>query len=297
MLYPKILRTLGWLGGKQAQNKNLFVANMLPWHLDTSYCEPFAGMLSVLLAREKVKTEIVGDRNGYIVNWWRCLQSQPDALAHLLRHTPYAEAEYDKACGILFGDDTADQLWTAWAFYAYLRMSQIPSGKRTGFLLQMDPGRGRGMWRDQEVARLNERIRDMEIVEMDAVRLLERVAERDYMVIYCDPPYAESKTGGQDYAVSVDYDELGEMLSRQQGRVAISGYGQEWDHLGWERYEYPVSISSFSSRGDSRKGERIEVLWCNYNARKEASAYWAALAIADKGMDRQLKRKANHSPQ
>jgi hypothetical protein len=48
-----------------------------------NYVEPFAGSLAVLLARPHApKTETVNDLDHYIVNFWRALQHDPQAVAH-----------------------------------------------------------------------------------------------------------------------------------------------------------------------------------------------------------------------
>lgn len=49
-----------------------------------NYVEPFAGSLAVLLARPQpfAGTETVNDACGFIANFWRALQADPDAVAH-----------------------------------------------------------------------------------------------------------------------------------------------------------------------------------------------------------------------
>ena len=47
-----------------------------------NYVEPFGGSLAVLLARPfPVRTETVNDASGFIVNFWRAVQSEPNAVA------------------------------------------------------------------------------------------------------------------------------------------------------------------------------------------------------------------------
>ena len=60
-----------------------------------------------------------------------------------------------------------------------------------------------------------------------------------------------------------------DLLLVQQGQVAISGYGQEWDHLGWTRSE---KESRFVFNGETSISEsRVEVLWMNYDINDEKS--------------------------
>jgi DNA adenine methylase len=45
------------------------------------YLEPFCGSLAMLLASEPASLEVVGDANGFIANFWRCVRHQPQAVA------------------------------------------------------------------------------------------------------------------------------------------------------------------------------------------------------------------------
>ena len=59
-----------------------------------NYVEPFAGSLAVLLARPRPfdGTETVNDLNGWLCNFWRALQADPDAVAH---HADWPVSELD----------------------------------------------------------------------------------------------------------------------------------------------------------------------------------------------------------
>lgn len=81
-----------WFGGKRR------VANVLWSRFDptvTNYVEPFAGSLAVLLARPggAGRWETVNDLDDMLVNLWRSIKRDPDAVA---RHAdfPIVEAEY-----------------------------------------------------------------------------------------------------------------------------------------------------------------------------------------------------------
>ena len=58
-----------------------------------NYVEPFAGSLAVLLGRPTApRTETVNDLDHYIVNFWRALQHDPQAVAHYANN-PVNEAD------------------------------------------------------------------------------------------------------------------------------------------------------------------------------------------------------------
>lgn len=67
-----------WFGGKSR------VASLVWERLGDvpNYVEPFAGSLAVLLGRPHApKTETVNDRDAFLANFWRAVQSDPDAVA------------------------------------------------------------------------------------------------------------------------------------------------------------------------------------------------------------------------
>ncbi len=88
-------RTLSYYGGKRGYGKAQWIASFLPHTPDSCYIEPFAGMAGVLLARAPVKTEILNDLNGRVVNWWRAVRDKPEEFGRLLEFTPFSRAEYE----------------------------------------------------------------------------------------------------------------------------------------------------------------------------------------------------------
>ena len=67
---------LRWPGGKSRMLKRILP--MIPPHV--CYCEPFAGGLAVLLAKERSSVEVVNDLNGNLVALYRNLQYHLPAL-------------------------------------------------------------------------------------------------------------------------------------------------------------------------------------------------------------------------
>ena len=67
-----------WFGGKSR-------AASLVWERFgdvPNYVEPFAGSLATLLLRpHEAKTETVNDKDAYLVNFWRAVQADPEAVA------------------------------------------------------------------------------------------------------------------------------------------------------------------------------------------------------------------------
>jgi DNA adenine methylase len=83
---------LRWHGGKWRHGHH--VVAWLPPH--RIYVEPFGGVASVLLQKERSAAEVYNDLDGEVLNLFRVLQDPAHAnrLIELLRVTPYARAEF-----------------------------------------------------------------------------------------------------------------------------------------------------------------------------------------------------------
>lgn len=239
-----------------------WIVSLLPSDTNVCYVEPFAGMLGVLLRRPTSKQEIANDLNDRIVNWWQVLRDKPDALMHKCIATARSEVDFQHCWDTI---DEGTDVERAAKLFSVLNWSRTSSDANPFFQVDYDnrvysaAGRQVDAWleRHYDVAR---RMRNVQLLHRDAIGLLDDCASRDYAVIYCDPPY--HSTAGVYRFNNLDVDAFTEALQSQRGRVAISGSGDEWDHLGWQRHERE------KMRG-SRQGGRIvatEVLWTNYFA-------------------------------
>ena len=263
------LSGLPYYGGKSYnanQQTGPWIASLLPSDLDVLYCEPFAGMLGVLLQRPKAKMELVNDINHRIVNWWRIIRGQPDSFAHLLDTTPMSRVEYQYAVENMDNNALSD-LERARLFHIVLQQGiaqgdgkQGMGGWRVGYKTQGSSSVGR--WQGQRVHALSRRLRSVQLECRDALEVLERTTTLERAVIYCDPPYRDADASPYAFK-NIDREELARLLMEQKGMVAISGYGDEWEHLGWHRHEKSTMRHTMRYL-ESVATQRTEVLWTNY---------------------------------
>ena len=238
-----------------------FVASLLPREREIVYIETHCGMLGVLLSRRPAKCEIANDLNGRVVNFWRVIRDSGDELERLVRYTPYARSEFDHCKRTL---DEGDELERARKFYVVVRMSMYHAdGSSGGFAMTYTTHHGRVSLFWKRVKRLQARVERVMFDCRPAIEVLDKHQHRSDAVIYVDPPYASA--GSNDtYGISRhDYDDTLRLLHAQAGRVAVSGYNDEWDDLGWMRHECPTFTTSMQSDGN-RRLERVEVVWTNY---------------------------------
>ena len=109
----------GWYGGKFSH---------LDWLLPLlsschHYCEPFAGSAAVLLNRNPSPIETCNDLDGEIVNFFRVLRDNHEALTRGIGLTPFSREEFALACTL---DPTLTPLERARRFY--VRARQVRTG-------------------------------------------------------------------------------------------------------------------------------------------------------------------------
>ncbi len=263
------LRALPYLGGKSSssnQGTGRWIASLLPQEREVCYVEPFAGMLGVLLQRPRATYEIANDLDGRIVNWWRVMRDRPDDLLAKLACTPNARAEYEAQLGRL---NDPDPLVQALAVSVVIEQSvtgalaSTPSSWRRKFIIKHG---GRQSWagRIASLERVAARIRDVQFECCDATELLARTADMTDVVVYADPPYPSAAASHKYGGDVLDRAALTEVLSQHRGRVAVSGYGAEWDHLGFVRHEHATMSSALGNVTSGTQVPKTEVLWTNY---------------------------------
>jgi DNA adenine methylase len=266
----------GWYGGKYSH-----LDWLLPLLPETKhYCEPFGGSAAVLVNREPALVETYNDIDGELVNFFRVLRDNQDALIKAIGLTPFSREELRLAVGE--PEDGVSDLERARRFF--VRARQV----RTGLAQTASEGRwahckltsragmagavSRWLGSVEGLAEIAQRLLRVQIENAPAIEVIERYDSPDTL-FYCDPPYAhESRSDTKAYAFEMTDDEhraLARALHAARGKVALSGYHCElMDELygAWTYVEAPVKKAhSTNTRPDGSKQSRTEVLWINYS--------------------------------
>lgn len=272
------LIAFGWYGGKYSH---------LDWLLPllprvTHFCEPFGGSAAVLINRIPSPVETYNDIDGEVVNFFRVLRNQKDALIEAIGLTPFSKEEFDLA--INGYTENLSDLERARRFY--IRARQV----RTGLAQTASNGRwahcvltsragmagavSRWLGAVEDLPYIAQRLLRVQIEHDPAITVIERYDSPETL-FYCDPPYPhESRGDNQAYAYEMTDDqhrELSEVLHKARGKVAISGYQcdlMEELYGDWSRTDGPPKLIH------SVKKIRTEALWTNYPL--EAEALWQA---------------------
>lgn len=249
-----------YFGGKQATAAD--IVDLFPAH--EMYVEPFAGGLSVLLAKPQEDLEVVNDLDGDLVNFWRVLRESPVELIEACEMTPHARAEFEASEDVTEGSDVerARRVW--------VRLTQGRSAHllKTGWRFHTSAATAPGLSLPSYLAayrrRLDpvvHRLQNVTLECMPALECIERYGAHGTL-LYVDPPYlgeTRNSTGYQhEMLAETQHVELLEALLGTKADVVVSGYSSPLyeEMLGsWHRSE----ISARTQEGKAR----TEVVWAS----------------------------------
>ena len=261
---------LPYYGGKSpGSGRCKWIVGLLGYEKARTYIEPFGGMLGVLCARPRAKVEIVNDLDGNLVNWWLCIRKSTDEMVRRIMSTPWSREVFWGAAKLLDGGG-GTAVDRAVAFHVIVEQglrhcSAIPDRGEWGIRYRTTGTFSR--WRPEHFQALAERLYYVQVEHRPADEILERASGEAMTTVYCDPPYPT--TDRRPYAhEELDKDRFLELFRVQKGHVAISGYGDEWDVLGFYRYEYETTHSGVGEHVRKGARARTEVLWTNFEPRQ-----------------------------
>lgn len=267
---------LKWHGGKQGEMAK-WILGHAPEHVH--YVEPFAGGLGVLLAKDPGASEVVNDKFGDLVNFWRVLRDTKlfESFARAATMTPVSQQEWtDSEAGRLSGEPPSKPcVASALAFFVRMRQSRQGVGDSFNTLSRNRTRRGMNeqasAWLSavDSLPEIHARLRSVVILCDDALKVI-RQQDGPNTFFYCDPPYLqETRASPNIYTYEMTKEEhldLLDALSTIEGKFILSGYPsemyQEAERLcGWRRVERVVAKHSSNK---ATKDKATECLWMNF---------------------------------
>lgn len=210
--------------------------------------------------------------DGDVVNFFRVLRNQPEALLRAIGLTPFSREELHLAINL--NSTQANDLERARTFFVRARQA------RTGLAQTVTLGRwancknttrsgmsgvvSRWLGSIEDLPEIALRLLRVQFENRPAIDVL-RLYDGPGTLFYCDPPYPHQSRGdGKAYGFEMsDYEhrQLAHVLHSCTGKVAISSYRCDlMDELyaGWHRHDAPPKLCH------SVKEIRQESLWTNY---------------------------------
>jgi DNA adenine methylase len=286
------LIAFGWYGGKFSHLDWLLPLLPRAHH----FCEPFGGSAAVLINREPSPVETYNDLDSEVVNFFRVLREQKDALIEEIGLTPFSREELERAS--VEPTEGLSELERARRFY--VRARQV----RTGLAQTASVGRwahcvltsraemagavSRWLGAVEDLSLIAQRLLRVQIEHAPAIEVIERYDSPETL-FYCDPPYPHGSRGDSNaYAHEMsddDHRELARVLRQVRGKVVLSSYRCELNdelYAGWQVIEGPEKLAH------SVKTMRQEVLYINYDPEEQRS--WQQ---REKVSARRRKRSSN----
>ena len=257
----KDAKPLRFYGGKQKTKAKWINALLPPPAKESVYVEPYGGMAGVMMRRMPSGAEIYNDINRRLVNWWRVVKYQGEELARLVELTPNSRDEFELAREQV-DDMRLAPIERALAYQIIITQGTNAGDAHTGWKLHISPNvTSVKPYMSHRIAALGMRMREVQIENLPGVEVLAYMARYEEAVVYVDPPYPSADNTPYLHA-EIDKDELTAVLLKQRGFCAVSGFGDEWEHLGWDMREKAVTFQSIYANERTDSG-RIERLWCN----------------------------------
>ncbi len=270
---------LKWHGGKSYLATEIVA--LMPAH--THYVEPYAGGLSVLLAKNPVGySEVVNDINMDLCCFWNVLRDDLTfaPFKRMVEATPFCEDVW-KACAAELetrqwddvGRFPALDVRRAFDFFVCCRQSL--AGRMKAFA-PLSKTRTRRKMNEQAsawltciegLADVHERLKRVVVRNRRAPEVIQS-EDNENTLFYADPTYlSETRTAKEIYRFEMsnaDHLELLSLLKTVRGKVMLSGYHSLMydDMLGsWRCHEF--NLPNNAAGGDSKR-RMIECLWCNF---------------------------------
>lgn len=262
------LIAFGWYGGKFSHLD--WLLPLLP--KTEHFCEPFAGSAATLINREPSPIETYNDLDGEVVNFFRVLREQKEALIEAIGLTPFSREEFENA--ISKPTEELSNLEQARRFFIKARQvrtglaQRASAGRWAHCLLTSRAGMAgavsRWLGSVEDLSEIAQRLLRVQIEHDTAINVIKRY-DSEATLFYCDPPYPHDSRGDNNayrYEMTDDeHRELSRVLHNVKGKVALSSYRCNlMDELygNWQAIEGPTKLVH------SVKQPRTEVLWVNY---------------------------------
>lgn len=274
-----------WFGGKSRAAAQVWAA----LGDVTTYVEPFAGSLAVLLARPgdgPFRGEIVNDLDGMIANFWRSVALRPEDV---VRAADWPVIQVDMRAR---WDDLearrqgivdrlrADPRWCdpeAAGWWVWGQSASVGANWLNGSDARPQTAAGRGIHASRGMDRLRaaaERIRGTSVWCTDWSACVTRGAiPTDTGVgIFLDPPYGDTRAAGcyrEDSTTVHQQVTAWATEACPSWRIVVAGYDGEHnalESLGWSARKWWPAKSGMAARAPDGRGltnRGREVLWCS----------------------------------
>lgn len=237
------------------------------------YVEPFGGSAAVLLQKPKSTVEILNDRDGDIVHFYKVLRDREEELVEWLKQTPFSRDLHRKYSHQYYAGYRPDDDLERAGRWFYLRNTQFAQKYTcfSGFRL-CQPRNHASVYqnRTDRLHAVADRLRHVQVANRDYVDLVDRTDAED-TCFYFDPPYVDVGDDIYSHEEAFDHDRFVDVLEDTEANWIVS-YTDLPSSLNDDYY-----VVEQSARGTMRAGqggweqENTERLVMNFDPSREPS--------------------------
>lgn len=238
---------------------------LVPEH--SLYTEAFAGGAALFFAKDTSDIEVINDINQNLINFYRVLKCDFNALRTKIETTLHSRATFDFAAWVYDNPLYFDSIERAWAVWVLSKM---------GFASKLNGTFGYDRESNgicKKIAGAKELFTDdlskrLERTQIECTSALRVITSRDceHAFHFVDPPYINSDCGHYSDTFNLsDFEELLTTLATVKGKFMLTMFPHDvlneyCSKHGWKVIEVERTISA--SKTSRRK--QVELIVCNY---------------------------------
>jgi len=238
-----------------------------------TYVELFGGGASILINKPPHKVEIYNDIDGDLVNLFNVVKNNFDKFEKELEWELISEENFYKYLKELNETKDLEPVKRAVRYYYLLRLSF--NGNLRSFGLGLS--RNKIITENLDILKaIHKRLQKVYIVNKNFRDLLNSIVDKDFCMIYADPPYYGLKHYKNSFDEN-DHLELANLLNRCKGSVMISYYyfdgiydlypKDKWIYLEKEIAKFSYGITKNSKSTSRPVGKELLIL--NYEPKEQ----------------------------
>jgi DNA adenine methylase len=204
-----------WIGGKRRLAKQI-----LPRFPDHQcYVEPFCGAAALYFMKDQVKSEVINDINGELINLYRVVKYHLEPLIQEFRWSLTARQQFD-----WHKHQPCDQLTDIQRAARFFYLQKCSFGARvegqTFGTATTSPARLNLLRLEEDLSQAHLRLSSATIEHLPWETCIERY-DRAHTLFYCDPPYWGTEGYGVEFGLE-QYRRMADLARSIKGKMLIS---------------------------------------------------------------------------
>ena len=260
----KLKTPITYYGGEQNMLKH--IRPLIPEH--ELYCESFAGGAAVFFDKEPAKVNVINDMNGELINFYRTVVEDNEALRKEVEKTLHARGQHQHAWYIYNHSEYFTNVERAWAVFI---LSKLGFGGQLSSSFGFDKAEGRHPRKMRNAKDLfNDDLKELlektTIEQDDAMKIIKRYDCKQAWH-FIDPPYVGSDMGYYEGMFNEqNLVELLELCSIIEGKFMLTMYPNDTvkgyaEHNSWVIHAIERQVSACKKEARRRQEEWMV---CNY---------------------------------